>query len=219
MESLSLEIFNIGVNNKIWRNLLQQRGWVRWSPDVLSKLNYFWFCICSSPTCTCKRPLLQNKGVCLSPGVFDVPLLCWATKYVPGEKQRTFWQASCKGTCSAPPAQGWLLRDREQLYMCSCRHWDSFHSRSVHKLQELGGDQQFISYKTDTTAEQLHFSPQQFRLQAQGLKQTLQNHELPACSLLPAINNKMPSELTEKPAVLQTDLQFHFSPPPISMTE
>lgn len=112
-----------------------------------------------------------------------------------------------------------LLRDREQLYSCSCRHRDSFYSRSVHQLQELGGDQQFISYKTDTTAEQLYFPPQQFRLQAQGLKQTLKNHELPACYLLPAVNNKMPSELTEKPAVLQTDLQFHFSPPPISMTE
>lgn len=113
-----------------------------------------------------------------------------------------------------------LVRDREQLYTCSCRHRDSFYSRGVHKLQELGGDQQFILYKTDTRAEQPHFSPQQFRLQAQGLKQTLKNHELPACYSLPAINNKMPSELIEKRAVLQTDLKFHFSsPPPISMIE
>lgn len=119
-----------------------------------------------------------------------------------------------------PKADHLLVRDRGQLYICSCRHRDSFYSRGVHKLQESGGDQQFISYKTDTRAEQLHFSPQQFRLQAQGLKQTLKNHELPACYSLPAINNKMPSELIEKPAALQTGLQFHFSsPPPISMIE
>lgn len=109
----------------------------------------------------------KEFAFCLSPGVFDVSLLCWATKYVPGEKQRTFWQAPCKGMCHPLllqlRAEHLLLRDRGQLYICSCRHRDSFYSRGVHKLQALGGDQQFILYKTDTRAEQLHFSPQQFR--------------------------------------------------------